>query len=113
MVLCSQGQYFSLGSLGQMVIQGLVKTPVHQAFDHPVGYRRFGGNLPRQFHGCLFQFVGGNQMRQPYLRGIVKYKEWEKYPEVEHIHHFGWYIGNYPDLKRDKIIQLSKILNNV
>jgi CDP-6-deoxy-D-xylo-4-hexulose-3-dehydrase len=29
---------------------------------------------------------GGNQLRQPYLRKIVPDKEWEKYPEVEHIH---------------------------
>jgi len=56
---------------------------------------------------------GGNQMRQPYLRGIVKYKEWEKYPEVEHIHHFGWYIGNYPDLEEEKILNLCELLNNV
>ena len=56
---------------------------------------------------------GGNQMRQPYLRGLIKDKEWEEYPEVEHIHHFGWYIGNYPDLDEEKIIQISSILNNV
>ena len=56
---------------------------------------------------------GGNQMRQPYLRGLIKDKEWEDYPEVEHIHHFGWYIGNYPDLDEEKIIQISSILNNV
>ena len=56
---------------------------------------------------------GGNQMRQPYLRGIVKDKEWEKYPEVEHIHHFGWYIGNYPDLQEKKVLNLCEILNNV
>ena len=55
---------------------------------------------------------GGNQMRQPYLRGIVKEKSWENYPEVEHIHHFGWYIGNYPDLQKEKILKLCKVLNN-
>ncbi len=55
---------------------------------------------------------GGNQMRQPYLQNIINYKEWEDYPRVEHIHNFGWYIGNYPDLERDKIINLSNILNN-
>ena len=54
---------------------------------------------------------GGNQMRQPYLKGIVKDKEWEKYPNVEHIHHFGWYIGNYPDLDEHKILKLCKLLN--
>jgi CDP-4-dehydro-6-deoxyglucose reductase, E1 len=56
---------------------------------------------------------GGNQMRQPYLKGIVSEGEWENYPEVEHIHHFGWYIGNYPDLTEDRIIKLCKIINDV
>ena len=55
---------------------------------------------------------GGNQLRQPYLKGIIKDKEWEKYPNVEHIHHFGWYIGNYPSLDKHKIIRLCKLLNN-
>jgi len=32
---------------------------------------------------------------------------------VEHIHHFGWYIGNYPDLEKEMILKLCKILNNV
>ena len=56
---------------------------------------------------------GGNQMRQPYLKGIIKEKAWEDYPEIEHIHHFGWYIGNYPDLQKDKILALCKLLNNI
>ena len=56
---------------------------------------------------------GGNQMRQPYLRGIVKDKEWENYPEVEHIHFYGYYIGNYPDLEEGKILSLCELLNNV
>jgi CDP-6-deoxy-D-xylo-4-hexulose-3-dehydrase len=55
---------------------------------------------------------GGNQMRQPYLEGIVKKGEWKNYPEVEHIHHFGWYIGNYPDLEEKNILKLCEILNN-
>lgn len=54
---------------------------------------------------------GGNQMRQPYLKGIVTEGEWEKYPEVEHIHFFGYYIGNYPDLKEKKILALCNLLN--
>jgi CDP-6-deoxy-D-xylo-4-hexulose-3-dehydrase len=56
---------------------------------------------------------GGNQMRQPYLKGIVKDKEWEAYPEVEHIHFFGYYIGNYPDLEEEKILSLCDLLNSV
>jgi len=56
---------------------------------------------------------GGNQMRQPYLKGIVEDKEWEAYPEVEHIHFYGYYIGNYPDLEEGKILSLCELLNNV
>ena len=55
---------------------------------------------------------GGNQMRQPYLKDVVKDREWEDYPEVEHVHFFGYYIGNYPDLEEEKILKLCEILNN-
>ena len=55
---------------------------------------------------------GGNQMRQPFLQDIVESKEWEEYPEVEHIHFYGWYIGNYPDLEEEKISRLCELLNN-
>ena len=54
---------------------------------------------------------GGNQLRQPYLRGIVPEKECEKYPEIEHVHFFGYYIGNYPDLGKSKILKLCGLLN--
>ena len=56
---------------------------------------------------------GGNQMRQPYLKGIIKDGEWDDFPEVEHIHFFGYYIGNYPDLKREIILRLCDLLNSV
>ena len=54
---------------------------------------------------------GGNQVRQPYLRGIVDAGDWLKYPQAEHIHFFGWYVGNYPDLSEDEIRRLCRILN--
>jgi CDP-6-deoxy-D-xylo-4-hexulose-3-dehydrase len=40
-------------------------------------------------------------------------KEYEKYPEVDHIHFYGYYIGNYPDLEDDRIIKLCNLLNSV
>jgi len=55
---------------------------------------------------------GGNQMRQPYLRELVAPGEWLSYPEVEHIHFFGWYIGNFPGLAHDRIKGLCRVLNN-
>lgn len=56
---------------------------------------------------------GGNQLRQPYLRGIVADKEWEKYPQIEHVHFYGYYIGNYPCLEKDNILSLCDLVNNI
>jgi len=53
---------------------------------------------------------GGNQLRQPYLRRLYG-EEFARYPEVEHIHFYGFYIGNYPDLDTDKIDTLCDLLN--
>jgi CDP-4-dehydro-6-deoxyglucose reductase, E1 len=67
-------------------------------------------------HGVEFRrgsAGGGNQLRQPYLRGIVDKNAFENYPVVEHVHFFGFYIGNYPDLPEDKIRTLCDILNKI
>ena len=56
---------------------------------------------------------GGNQMRQPYLQKIIKNQEWKNFPIVEHIHHFSWYLGNYPSLKSNAIIKLCNIINKL
>ena len=56
---------------------------------------------------------GGNQLRQPYLKNRIDVPSLENFPEVEHIHHFGWYIGNYPDLDSKKIDDLGEILATV
>lgn len=56
---------------------------------------------------------GGNQMRQPYLKGILPENAHQNYPQVEHIHFYGFYIGNYPDLPAEKILQLCRLLNGV
>jgi CDP-6-deoxy-D-xylo-4-hexulose-3-dehydrase len=56
---------------------------------------------------------GGNQLRQPYLRKLMPHGEYKKYPEVEHIHFFGYYIGNYPSLEKDKISALCELLNGL
>jgi len=56
---------------------------------------------------------GGNQIRQPYLKDIVKKIDLKKFPVVEHVHDFGYYIGNYPTLKKNKIIKICEILNSL
>jgi CDP-6-deoxy-D-xylo-4-hexulose-3-dehydrase len=56
---------------------------------------------------------GGNQLRQPYLRRIVGDDAWKEFPEVDHVHFFGMYIGNYPDLEKERILELCRLLNRV
>lgn len=56
---------------------------------------------------------GGNQLRQPYLKTVIAENEWERYPEIEHVHFYGYYIGNYPDIDEQKILLLCDLLNKV
>lgn len=56
---------------------------------------------------------GGNQLRQPYLERIVPKDHHLKFPETEHIHFYGFYIGNFPDLRFSEIDELCTILNSV
>jgi CDP-6-deoxy-D-xylo-4-hexulose-3-dehydrase len=67
-------------------------------------------------HGVEFRrgtSGGGNQLRQPYLKKIVGEREFENYPAVDHVHFYGFYIGNYPELEREKIVKLCGILNDL
>lgn len=56
---------------------------------------------------------GGNQLRQPYLKQYVKNINFRNFKEVDHIHFFGYYIGNYPTLSKNKILKICKILNSI
>jgi CDP-6-deoxy-D-xylo-4-hexulose-3-dehydrase len=71
------------------------------------GLRQHGVEFRRGLSG------GGNQLRQPYLRRVLGDEECEKYPNVNHVHFYGCYIGNYPSLEREKILQLCELLNNL
>jgi len=56
---------------------------------------------------------GGNQLRQPYLKEFAKKINFKNFSEVDHIHSFGYYIGNYPSLTKNKIRKICKILNSI
>ncbi len=56
---------------------------------------------------------GGNQLRQPYLRKRLPDIDLRAFPQVEHVHFYGFYIGNYPDLSKDKILTLCAELNRL
>jgi CDP-6-deoxy-D-xylo-4-hexulose-3-dehydrase len=55
---------------------------------------------------------GGNQLRQPYLKKRFG-DEYKNYPNCYFINFFGWYIGNYPELEKSQILNLTKILNDI
>lgn len=57
---------------------------------------------------------GGNQTLQPYLiRNKMSFRVIGKLTNTNIVHRYGYYIGNYPDLKKEKIIKICKILNNI
>lgn len=56
---------------------------------------------------------GGNQLRQPYLKEYVRNINFKDFPNVDHIHFYGYYIGNYPTLKKTKIKKICEILNSI
>ncbi len=56
---------------------------------------------------------GGNQIRQPYLKDIVPVGHHLEFPETEHVHFYGFYIGNFPDLTFAEIDDICATLNAV
>ena len=55
---------------------------------------------------------GGNQLRQPYLRELLG-DIFNNYPNVDHIHFHGFYIGNFTSIESQTVVQLCKIINSV
>jgi CDP-4-dehydro-6-deoxyglucose reductase, E1 len=56
---------------------------------------------------------GGNQLRQPYLKGIVADDHYKNYPNTDHMHFYSFYIGNYPTLPKSSIKEITDGLNKV
>ena len=56
---------------------------------------------------------GGNQLRQPYLREKFDLPAPDSMPNTDHVHHYGWYIGNYPELPSEKIGWLGEVLKTI
>lgn len=56
---------------------------------------------------------GGNLARQPFMRKRYPQIKPEGYVNADHIHFYGMYTGNYPDLEKEKIRDLCGILNTL
>ena len=54
---------------------------------------------------------GGNQTRQPYLKNFVPDNYYLNFPNTEHIHFYGFYIGNFPSMQLDEVDYITKTLN--
>lgn len=53
---------------------------------------------------------GGNQLRQPYLRKKIGIVAPESLPNTDFVHHFGWYVGNYPGLDTRIFSELASLM---
>jgi len=53
---------------------------------------------------------GGNQLRQPYLKKYTRHIALKKFPVVDNVHFYGYYIGNFPTLSFKTI---DKVLNKI
>jgi CDP-6-deoxy-D-xylo-4-hexulose-3-dehydrase len=86
----------------------ILREPDEALRDRVMGtLRRSGVEFRRGTSG------GGNQLRQPYLKRLFGESEALKYPVVDHVHFFGFYLGNYPSLDADRILRLCSILNEL
>ena len=82
------------------------------------GNFNFASKLIQHFNKNNIEFRrgsagGGNQLRQPYLRGLVSQEEFKNYPVTEHVHFFGFYLGNYPGLSEEEVMELCHLINKV
>ncbi len=54
---------------------------------------------------------GGNQLRQPYLKDRLPSDAYDSCPVADHVHFYGMYIGNFPDLRADEIKEICSIIS--
>jgi len=54
---------------------------------------------------------GGNQLRQPYLQSLLSEAVLKSCPLTDHIHFYGMYIGNFPNLEAEEIKKIATVVN--
>ena len=55
---------------------------------------------------------GGNQLRQPYIKKNFNIN-YDDFKNIDYIHNYSWYVGNYPSLDKEKLVFLVNLLNNI
>ena len=56
---------------------------------------------------------GGNQLRQPYLKTFEGIPLPDSLPNVDFIHNFSWYIGNYPNIDSGIYLELKDLVDTI
>lgn len=56
---------------------------------------------------------GGNQLRQPYAKARWGTNYYKQFPQAEHLHQFGLFVGNYPTLDPALIVEICGKLNRL
>lgn len=55
---------------------------------------------------------GGNQTLQPYIKNNFNINQ-DEFPNVNYIHNYSWYVGNFPTLDKSQIDYLVNTLNSI
>lgn len=97
---------FELAGSSNYAFNLILREPDDELVDRVMAQMREGGIEFRRGSAG-----GGNQVRQPYLRGIVPEGHHRDFPETEHVHFYGFYLGNFPDLRDEEIDAICAILN--
>ena len=85
---------FNLKGMSNYAFNLIIRKPDHQfALRLMNAMNKYGIEFRRGSAG------GGNQTRQPYLKEFVSKGAHRRLVVTEHIHYFGFYLGNYPSLK--------------
>ena len=51
--------------------------------------------------------------REFHLRRVLGADAWKQCPNADHVHFYGFYIGNYPTLEAEPILRLCDLLNGL
>lgn len=78
----------------------LVKSLMNKMKDNGIEFRRGSAG-------------GGNHLRQPYLRNLFPDGYYKNFPNTDHIHFYGFYIGNFPSLELIEIDEILNVINSI
>ena len=107
-----------------LIVLGYIPLVIHVCIIFLILFEKFNNTAPnvrknilRKRNKAIVEFRvgtagGGNQARQPYLEKY-NFRIDNNLDNTNHIHDFGLYIGNHPELNNEQIINLCGKLNDL